>query len=248
MTLENLLKEIETMKVLANQDPANFNPRSRPGLEMQVRQSKDTLASLKEQYSKELLDNSIGIFVSGTSESVQKFSVVAEKEGNTLTLDANELYEKLANEIEPSIGNSREFTSNQAMFLLGSLKGISKELGVTEMQAPKLHEIRVVRTHQDLVSYVRTVLREAAGDELNKLYLSNALTKKALKICYSGSVVPVVIVNAQQDEVNPLSKLFQKGAFNIPIDLEATIDKEYVLKTFQQTKKKLKQNKENNNE
>jgi hypothetical protein len=179
----------------------------------------------------------------GDPNKIQEFSNFVYGEGEGLVVDASALYKRLADEIEPTLSDSRQWGVGQTQKLHMSLQEVMHELGLVELPMPDRNSMPVVRTYEDVVGHVRDIVRSACGEFLNKLYLEAQAVKSALRIRYTNTLTPVLITNARDDEAGELAKSFAKGSAEIMVTKEDDVDKDFVYKVFKQVNSVI--NKEN---
>lgn len=229
-TFEKMLVTLEETIKTANLNPEDFNHRTRPGREVAVNQAKEALGPLKAQFTELLKASSLGIFVSGPGTA--NFAEVAGHEADTFTLDAEEVYRNISQTAIAALGHTRTFGVQQFSLMLQSLKHLATELGMNSIDSPQMEE-KFCPTDEDVVEHVRNLVRNSSKDELNSLYLTRALMDKVVAVRYTNNTVPVVVLNAVEGEQEGLASLFGKGTQNVQLTGNNTIDKEYVLRTFQ---------------
>lgn len=239
MEFDKLLEEIDRTTSTATIKLDEINPRARPGMEVAVREAKDHLEELKTKYGQLVQERALGIFVLGNAEGVFQFASIAEYEGDTITLESDSLYRELARSIEQAMGDTRVFGPDAMSHLVTNLRTMAFEMGIVTLPVPKFEEAHC-SSFNDTIAHVKKLVRLAMGDDLNSIYLKKVLVEKALKIRYTGSVVPVVVISDSESEIAGLSPMFQKGTTVVNVADGDNVTKEYVLKVFSSTKKKKK--------
>lgn len=232
MNLKNLLHEIDENRKWAEQDISALPVRTRPALETAVKEAQIRLKDLVDQYQKSVTQNAVGVMVVGPKEQAKQFAELAEETGGTFTLDGNLLYYTLATVVDSTLGHTRVFEPANMARLTSAIRDAAVDLGITTMNAPKYRE-KLLPTLDDTVALVRDLVREAAGDSMNVLFLRKQLAQGALEQRYTGAVTPVVIVNVTEDEMGGLKPLLPKGSTVASLSSETAVTKEKVIETFQ---------------
>lgn len=240
MNLKELTNEIEMTTQVASRNLEEIPVNTRAGWGVMVEQAKNKLKTLKATYKNTLFQKGVGIFITGDKANVEKFAnlVTSEKEG--LVVDSEALYKRLSTHLEPTFSPMRKWGVAQTRKLTDSLMEIMHEVGLKEIPAPT-HKLDVVLSSPaEVEDYVRKIVRDCCKDDLNATYLQQIAFEQALKIRYNGNVTPVVVLNAKEDELNNLNKLFSKGTVTLQINADDVIDKEFLTKTLGNVIKQLK--------
>ncbi len=246
MSKEEILNEIKDVTVIANTDTDTVDPRVRSGWESAKRDAQDRLVALRDRYKQHLFENGVAIFLDGSPGQQIAFANLAVQEANSIKIKVPDLYEVLSVEAEPSLGTERTFTNHQVMLIETALGPIKSELKFREPTRLRLADIVVTPDHASFVDYVRTLVRTAAeGDELNKLYIVRSIIEQSIAAGYTHNTVPVVFVNAKEEEVQALQALFSKS-HTVTIGAQDEINAEYVIEQFKDIQTKIKP--QNNNQ
>ena len=210
-----------------------------------VNEAKDRLGDLKKKYFNRVAELTIGIFVLG--DEAERVAQIAEEVGETLTVRADALYTRLADMIDPVLPDSREFSVIAFNRLIQGLSDVGHELDVKAMDMPKFNLGKVADVAA-LVAFIRETVRNAFGDDINRLYLTAEIQKKALASKFKGSGLGVVIIGLQgADEVAGLSSVVAKFGEKVFTNSDAAVanivDKDFVLATLQSVAEKFKSKK-----
>jgi hypothetical protein len=239
--LEQLMEQYAEVEQIANQDLSAWPVKTLPGAQMRQRECRTQMEALGAKYKDALLGSAVAIFLDGDQQQTQQFAKVAEGSGGTLTISAETMYEDLAKDIEPTLGDRRQFGTSQLGMLVSALTRVGKDLDFRNIPVPQIFDVTVCREHQDLIALVRNLVRQAIGDDLNAAYIKRAVGEEAIRIRYTRSVAPVVITNATADERTGLKNVFN-GSFTIPVTQENTSE-DAVLQSLTNIAKTLKSKK-----
>lgn len=238
--LETIIKDIEENTKMANTnlDAVKYNVRS--AHEIGIRQAKDRLVDLRNEYKSKILTNIVGFFLFGDPVKVKKFSDISTADSGTIAVDAHEMYKYLAGEIAPSMGSLREFNVDQMSRLLNDIRNLAIDLGVQEQSipAPVAKGVVTLKTQEELVDHVRTLIRSSIGDWLNNLYISTRLWEKALAAKYTVPVLVCTVANATIDEEQAMSAFNVKH--NLTLDDDTEMDPTFINKMYEKYSKKNK--------
>lgn len=237
-TLSEILEQIEQNQVLADTDPLGTPGLARAGFAVAIRQAKDTLTDLKKLYRTQIMSRAYDVFVFGNRTKATEFGKVAEAEG-AVVVDAEELYQTLAQPIEASLGTEREFGPSQVALLIAGLKAVATDLGIINMNAPKLPGLVKMENAAVTLAHVRSMIRAAVGDDLNKLYLGAAITNKALEAKYKASGLVVVVLNAMgPEDARGIAGLFAHHLPSVNLTSDVEIDVDTVHRAFKRSNNK----------
>ena len=238
---EQLMQQYAKFHKVASEDLTGWDWRTLPGKQMQQREAQDALPAILSQYSAYVAKAAIPIFIQGAPDTSRQFAEVAEAEADTITLPVDGLYREIAAQVEPSMGDRRNFTASQLVGFVHALTDHAKSLDFSGQTQPPTFDTVHCPTTDDVVAVVRSLTRTTMGDELNVRYLQAAVIRAALEKRYTKAVVPVVLVGATEDEIQTLPKLIFGGtnSFTVPVTTE-TATPEQVLQTFTNIKKALK--------
>ncbi len=208
-SLEEIMKDIRATEARAATD-VNLIPRAtRAAFEIAVRQANERLVELRAEYRARVFSNIAAFFVTGERQA--EFVATAEKNHGTIPFDATKLYRMIADRVEPSMGRNREFTINQWGLFVAAIRDVAVASGLTgSLPSPKLSGNSVVKlpTSQDLVAFLRNLIRTAMGDSLFIAYAGNEISTAALAAGLTEQPVTVAVINAGIDESRALAPSF----------------------------------------
>jgi len=216
-TLDEVLTEYDKADKLSRKDPDSVPAATRPGFEISIRRAKDALPGLRAQYTSLIMKNSIGLFLQGEEANVQKFMTAAVIEG-AIHLNAGELFEKLVDVIQPTMGGRREFSVTQVGLLDNTLRELCEKAGhKAPLNRTNLTNLRVVQSRAKLVDYVRQLVFENNGNIPSLTAGQSTITMKALKKQFKDRRLVVVVTGAGSQDRGAIASLFTKST-NLSVD------------------------------
>jgi hypothetical protein len=227
-TIEVILNDLKAALQAANIDLDGVPARSLPSFEMSKRQATDDAVVLKKEYVTRIMGISRAFVTTGDPQKALEYAAVAAREGATITVDAQELYKKIADRVEPSLGSTREFTVNQLFLLHRALEVMAAELGLSDLSAPRLRELRVCATAADTTAYIRELVRGSCGDVLNLTYLQSVIGDRALEMDFKGQLLPIVLLNVDGED---LRGMFRQAKL-VPLTQDTVVDVGFAISTF----------------
>lgn len=236
--LQELMDDIKNLSMTAKRNPVDYGVTG-PAIAVAATQAKEELVKVKAEYGKELLAHCVPIFVMGPLEHQARFAEIAHEEYGTIEVYTGKLYRSLAARIQPSIGPTGEFGTQQASLLINGLKDAGVDLGVRDVAVPKHTGLPVVlKTPLDTITYVKNSVRASDGDELNRVAVEQELVALAVSARKSNQALPVVLLETEDmGEVSGLKSLFTRQTEPILLTEEPT--KEKVSKIMVSIKKQL---------
>jgi predicted nucleic acid-binding protein len=235
-TLKELNKELAEVEKTAAMNIEEIPASVRGGWTTSIEKAKTDLKALRAAYKKVLLSNGVAIFLTGDSAKVTELAKLADEEGG-IVVDANALYERLAKEVEQTISDQRSWGIHQVHKFHLALQEVMHEVGLSELPMPSRDTMPLVKTFQDVVDHIRSVLRAAVGDQLNAIYIEAQAAKRAFEIRYIGVMTPVLIAGAKDGEFHQLSKSFGKGTATVNVLASDEVNKEFLGKALKQIRK-----------
>lgn len=236
-TLEKLDAKMADISTTANKKLEEIPASVQGAWSTAITNAKAELKATRAEYRQVLLHNAVAILVGGDSAKVTEFVTLAKDEGG-IVVDAAALYERLAQGVEPTLGDRRMWGIHQSHMLHKTLQEVMTELNLTELPMPARTPDVVVESHQDLVAHIRKLIVDGVGNELNALYVEEETAKRAFEIRYIGSTAPVLIVNAEAGEATALAKSFGKGEASVTVNSDDEINKDFLVKTLKKIRKK----------
>lgn len=202
---KELLEEMTSLEPLANLVTENWDLRTRASIEATKKEAKEKLATLRSKYLERVLATAKLVFLDSESSDSSQESLSS----NAVHVDGSALYNFLADNVERSMGPSREYGALQQMNLVTGLVDACNAVGVGSFRAlPSLKEVTFLNTLDDVRVFVRQLVRDHLGDELNKLHLQKAIEVKSLSVKMQDDE-PTIFVSGvtSEEERGSLSRL-----------------------------------------
>lgn len=249
MNADKLLKQYEEAEEIVGLDLSAWSAKTLPGMQARQNEARVEVEKLVKEYQQVVREAALLIFTEGKAEHQTAFHQVAVESDTAIGISVETLYDQLATEIEATFGErfgdgQRIFGTTQLIRLFDKLSVLNLEFGMYTLPMPPAFDVYTCKTHEDTVNVVRNLVRSTVGDKLNAAFLEREITKMALKIRYSRTVMPVVLTGATKDELNTLPKaLFNGRSFTVPVNAENTESATAVMEVFAEIQKKLKKQK-----
>jgi hypothetical protein len=218
-TLEEILKDYSQADKLSKQNPEAFPLNGRPGIEMRIRQSKDKLPKLRLEYLTKILKSSYGFFLEGLDDAKKvAFAKIAVDNG-AVTVDADAIYQKIADVVQPTMGRTREFSVTQVSLMDHTLKEVVEKTGYDgTLNRTVIGDMRVCKDRPRLVAYIRDLVARSNGSTPATVAAQSEIVSQALAREFSGKRLVVVVTNASAGNRAAIGGLFTK---NTTVDVDA---------------------------
>lgn len=242
--MEDLKKLVQQLKVVQKRADTNLEEipwQTRSAWAAAKADAQEAAAKLREQYFRRVRANTVGMFVFGDPERVARFCSLADDMAGVQQVNAGSIYQRLAQRIEGSLGQGREFGPTQLQGLIEGLKNINHEMGVRVMQMPGLREIVAPQNTAELISYIRRLVQSAVGDDLLRMFVDQKINEAAVNTEFAGNLFPVAVTGAERGEVAALAGLFTNNvSVEVGTSEDGEVNEEYVLNRLNSFKEKLK--------
>lgn len=226
-TAEDVLKDYTRADRLSKRSVEEVPLPGRPSIEMQIRQSKDNLPKLRLEYLNVILRSSYGFFVEGTDDAKkQKFVDIALDNG-ALLVDADAVFQKLADQTQHSIGPSKEFSVTQVGLLDHALRELVEATGHDgTLNRTTINELRVVKNREKLVDYIRELVTRSNGAVPAVVAAQSEIIRQAIAREFAGKRLVVVVKRASAFNRTALAGLFTKST-TVDTDAVEEVDEAY---------------------
>lgn len=236
--LVQLAEEIAAVEPVAEQVLEGGSPATYMGRATAKNAATIRLKEIKEAYLAEVRGNAFAMVLDGPRALQTEFSDIAFLEGDTLTVNASALYERIASTVAQGLPPSGIMGASHSDFVFRAVDAVTEEMGMEVTKYPQIRSEYNTKV-APLVDAVRSIIRETYGDDLNRAYLEYLAGTAAYARRYNKNVVPVVVMGTDPSEVESLAEvLFGGNAIVVAVEEEVT--KDTVLKTFGTVAKKLK--------
>lgn len=243
MKLNELLTEWHQCANLIARENEAIPPATRSGILASINQAKERAKVLQNEYKRIILSDSVAIFLDGDRNKVSEFLYVTEESypGDILLVDANCLYDRLAESIKFVVDQRLEIGSGQLYTVFQALKDACKEAQYEkELQHPDPQTVRTAIDFGELVCYTRDLVQKPNGIQPSVAYVRLQIALAAFNADFAGSTVPVVLYNINENEKEGLRSIFtENGTLDLTLIEDQLITKEYISTQFKTVKKNL---------
>lgn len=203
------------------------------------------LEKLKVQIVAEVKSTAFGVILTGEAEPVKVFADFAAENAGTINVAADGLFDRICDDIEPSIGDRRTFGTTQLSLMISSMSRLGRDLRLENtLPVPQIDDLVIVKTRDALREYVRSLLRRAnAAEVLNSAWIEKQVSDKAMEIRYTHHVVPVVLTGAAEVEAATLKQTLFSGKTFIHKVTKENSNPEAVMQALGEIRKQLKSQK-----
>ena len=212
---------------------------SRGGFEVAKREAKDALPRLRSEYSDRIFSNAIFFYPVGNEEKCQQFAAVASQVGGTFTVDAQAVYQILAQKVEPTLGQRREFAVQQFTVMNDGIDDIMRAApGQVDVTVPTsaLKNLDAVPTFEALVAFIRNMVESERGKALVKLDVVRSVTDQAVSARFDAKTLAVVVLNTDEETRSALAS--GNRAAVVDVDSTEEITKAFAIKVFKEASSK----------
>lgn len=226
--LSEIQSEYKQALRMSERDLSNVPVNVVPSHEIAKNEAKLALPKIKTEFSKALFESAYGFFLQGDVDKQAHFVSLLSGDAGVLVVDANAMYESIANEVEPCLGRSREFSASQIAALIRGMRDIASQLDmIGSIPMPVVGDVIAVHTHEDLVAHVRKVISASAGTDLMARYFGFKMIESAL----SSQVVdrPKVIVTHSSNEEAMAVKSYFKVRRLVKLNEATNVDKNFAI-------------------
>lgn len=238
--LKQLAKNLAQTQALAKTDLEVVPYQTRASITSMVRDAQERLEKLRTEYSARIRASSVGLFVFGEPVRVAAFTEIAAAEAGVILIQGDDLYQRLASRVAPTLGASHEFGPTQLGVLHLALSDLMKAMDIRRMEMPRLQELVATPDRVSLVAYIRKLVQASVGHELLRLVVDRAINDKALAEMFAGKVLPVAVVGLAPEEVSALAQLFTNStSVSVGTSEDGEINEEYVLSRLSAFKQKV---------
>lgn len=230
-----VLQEMEAAKKAADIDLEKVPFKNRASLSIAKTDATVKLKSLREEYAALLRERVVTVFVAGSKEDCQLFAQISDAQQGTLSISADAMYEKMAADIEPTIGAQRMFGGTQLQHLIRSVEDCGRQANLGFLQVPRLIDVIVVKPPVTTMSVVKDLVTSQLGHDLNARWIESKITEMAIEEEFE-KLVPVVVLCSNVDDVMALKPKIFTGR-----GIGEVLDKPVTPATVQETISRLRE-------
>jgi hypothetical protein len=219
MSLESIIKEIQSLRPVANEDVEGGPLNTLAGRRGRKNQALIRLKDLREEYIKNLIRSSMFIIVTGAKRN--EFTALATGEAFGLfSADPEEFYKDLANRAPPTLYQQNASASNLFDILGRHLEDKMGELGLSEYNQLIFREkyISNVKSANDFAGVLKVAINEQIGSEIVGIQAVNSIANDAITRGHGAKTTPIVL-NTGDDKL----------ALQLSADLERLTNRVFVV-------------------
>ncbi|WNM70292.1 hypothetical protein [Myxococcus phage Mx1] len=229
MSLKEIVKKLKEAQKCIDEDLSGWDPRTITGKRNQQQQARDEIDSLKKKYTDELPGHVFLVFVKGTQPA--SFLGLARQEG-ALVGDASEIYRTFAEGVRETQDKSQpSFSAFQSIRLVREMSSYAYDNMIRSMPLPSVSIgdlDTLTPSLEDVVAVVRRSIRATSADDLNAFHLKKVLTEQGIQDGNDKKTIPVIIVNASDEEIQGLKEGLFPGAQSLVVDSKKQSSEELV--------------------
>jgi hypothetical protein len=199
MSLDAIIKEMKTLKPLAEEDTDQGPENTMVGRRGRKQQAIQRLSDLRLQYAQDLLRSAVFLIVAGAKRT--EFETIATGEKFSLfSADPETFYNDLAARVHPSLYTKNASLSNLFDILGRHLEDKMTELGLVEYNQLIFKEkyIEPVNNPQEFAHVIKGAINEQIGAEIVGVQAAASIVDKAIQIGHSARVTPIVLSTSDE--------------------------------------------------
>lgn len=177
--------------------------RSRSAMAIKRNDAIAFLPGVKKQLLTTLLETVDLKMVSGSLSDCENYA--KQQQSNSLVIDSEELYAKVATQIWDSMGHSKTFGAHQMhVFLQITNSLVQDTFGQGSFSG--LSDEKYVSSKRECFEHIKTLMESIGGLTLNKVYLENTIMQSLLD-SVDQDVMTVSVINVPESELDAYSRL-----------------------------------------
>ncbi len=200
MSLETIVKEIKTLKPLAEEDPNSGPMETMVGRRGRINQAIQRLSDLKREYSESLLQSAVFIIVAGAKRTEFTEIATGEKFG-LFSSDPETFYRDLAERIPAVLYAGANASPSNLFDILGRhLEDKMQEIGVESYNQLIFREkyITKMSNAEEFAQVIKTSINEQIGAEIVGIQAAASIVDKALDKGHVAKTTPIVLNTADE--------------------------------------------------
>jgi len=223
---ESLIKEIDKNRVIANAEiPEDADGRTLTTRIGHKKRAKQNLEDLFLEYRNHVRDNAV--FILNTGKEHGSFTKVATEEFGCFAVNADEVYEFLADQIDSRNYLNKSATPGLFDMLMSVFNNVCNDIGIIgyPMVLFESKFKRNLKSKEDFVSLIKESFNSKIGSELVGLYAIDKVARKAISEGYSGTTIPVILFTDDKDLVENMNSSLRNinpNVFKVAMTKKAT--------------------------
>ena len=207
--VDDILGKIERAKKMLDLQWEDVPVANRAGFEMAKRQAADSIVTLTEELvNQNIPKRLLGLFVKGTGECIDALRKLIETQGG-ITVNANQLYQDWAKEIEPSFGSDSTFKVASFLRLSDLYRTLNDDFEIRNSKSLEYVDTNCP-TRSHIEKHVKKIVRNACEDTLAIKSLTKQIVDAIVRDGIEGKFIPVVVTQADDTDFSALASLFNK--------------------------------------
>ncbi len=232
MTTEQMIANLKEANKILRTEEVDVPYEIRAGFGIQQGSASELVKELTPKLWASVSPSKLfGISASGDQEVIGKVIETVTSEDDGLHINV-EVWNGIADQIEPSFGVDREFGVNQYRLMVNEVTNLCKDFDI-EFKPPEFASGHCYNREQT-ADFVRTAIRAVVGDQLLIQSLKSAILGHVLEKEVAETVA-VVITNLHETEQPATSLIFSRFR-NHEFDNKFEVKEESVLSLFKAVK------------
>lgn len=230
--LDKIAKETEISKININDLPQQV----RDGWNSRINVAKIKLDELKALYSNTLFDVAIPLFLVGDKKTIDEIGQLLVDYGSGLGIDANDLYDRICDKIEPMLGTNRVWISDYTEHVNAEFGSVFKNMQTLGFKriAPEKPSFSVP-DRKSLFDTIKSMIVKSNGILPNNKYLARTIRDRSLSIGLNGEPY-IVVGNLTPQEAQSFSNLFKQPGLIQHVSGDAKTALNDLIKSYQKAK------------
>ncbi len=206
MALAEIIKEIQTVKPLAEESLENGPIETLNARRGRKVQSLERLRQLKTAYTRELGRSALFIVVTGSAR--EEFVKIGSEEMGLFSADPEAIYRNLATKVSPELYLGKETLVNLFDVLGRCLEDTALELDIIGYPMLRFDEKyrRVVRNTEEFTSLIKRAINDQIGAEISGISAIKAVTDVAIDRGHGAKTTSIMLSTGDDILVSELMR------------------------------------------
>lgn len=228
MSLQNVLAEIQKVKVFAEEDTNTGAPETLNARRGRKAQAIEQLKRLKRDYKQQLLQGTV--FIVATGSGREEFAKLASEDFGLFSADPEAFYKDLASRVPEVLYKGKEGISNIFDVVGRHLEDKMMELDVNAYNQLlfKAGYAKQINNVDEFAQLIKTAVNQQIGSEIAGIQAIDSLVDIAIAKNHSDKVTPVILSTG--DDQFALSLVKDLGRLTTRVFLSVTGDASSSLK------------------